>query len=146
MPQSPNTISYVCPACNQVNRVPESRITEHPVCGNCKRSLIQDHPIELTDANFQKFVARTSVLVIVDFWAAWCAPCRMMAPGFAAAAKQLAPQIVLAKLDTEASRQTAAGFEISGIPCLIAFRNGREVTRRSGVMGAEQIAQWARAI
>lgn len=135
-------MNLVCPACLAVNRVPESKLHDKPVCGKCKQALLPTHPIELTEATFAKFIAKTDVPVLVDFWAAWCGPCRMMAPAFAEAAIQLSPRILLAKLDTEAAPQTAARFNISGIPTIILFKAGREVARRSGAMSAQQIIQF----
>jgi thioredoxin 2 len=146
MSETSRTISFVCPNCGSVNRVPENRIDDGPICGKCKSRLAPGKPIELTDQSFDPFVSRTSVPVIVDFWAAWCGPCRMMAPAFDEAAKELAPRAILAKLNTEESRRTASGFNITGIPCLIAFRNGKEVARQSGVMSGAQIVQWVRSI
>ena len=139
-------LNFVCPSCSSVNRVPESRLNDQPVCGKCKQTLFPDHPVELTDANFQTFVTRTDIPVIIDFWAAWCGPCRMMAPAFAAAAAQLTPRILLAKLDTDSASRTASAFDIQGIPCLIAFRQGREIARQSGAMSTPQIVQWANSV
>ena len=139
-------LNFVCPNCLSVNRVPESRLGDQPVCGKCKQPLLPEHPVELTDANFEKFVSRTDVAIIIDFWAEWCGPCRMMAPEFAAAAAQLSPQILLAKLDTDAASRTAQAFNIQGIPCLIAFLNGGEIARQSGAMKTSQIVQWANSV
>ncbi|QEG25130.1 thioredoxin [Mariniblastus fucicola] len=146
MPDSKDILSYVCGNCAAVNRVPIGRVADGPKCGKCKQILIPDHPVELTDANFQKFVSRTTVPVVVDFWAQWCGPCRMMAPQFADAAKQLSPHTVLAKLDTEAASATAGGFNITGIPCMIAFRDGKEIARQSGALNVDQILQWVRGL
>ncbi len=137
-----STINFVCPNCLTVNRVPESRLQDNPICGKCKQPVIPDHPVELVDSNFQTFVSRTGVPVVVDFWAPWCGPCRMMAPAFAQAAAQLSPKVIFAKLNTDEAGRSAAPFDIRGIPCLIIFQNGKEVARQTGVMNAHQIAQW----
>lgn len=137
---------YVCPSCSSVNRVPDSRLSDSPVCGKCKSELLPDHPVELTDANFQVFIERTEVLTVVDFWASWCRPCLMMAPQFEAAAKILSPNYILAKLDTEAHSSSADPFQITGIPCLIAFRNGKEINRQSGAMDSDSIVRWVKEL
>ncbi len=142
-----DTLLYlVCSACGSVNRIPSAKRGDQPKCGNCKELLLPGRPVELTADTFSKFIQRTDLLVVVDFWAPWCGPCRMMAPQFAKAAGQLTPDVVLAKLNTDEAPAIANRFDISGIPCLIAFRHGREVARHSGVMDAGQIANWAREI
>jgi len=146
MTESETILNFVCPDCSTVNRVPEARTADAPVCGKCKNALIPATPVVLTDENFEAFISKSSMLVIVDFWASWCGPCRMMAPAYEAAAGQLAPDIILAKLNTDDARQSAAGFSIAGIPCLIAFRDGQEVKRQSGVMSESEIVEWARNV
>ncbi len=137
------TLSVVCAQCASINRIPFSKRLDKPICGKCQSSLLPAHPVSLSDASFAKFVSRCDVPIVVDFWAAWCSPCRAMAPAFEEAAIELSPDMILAKLDTDASPQTASRFAISGIPTLILFHRGNEITRQSGVMGTQQIKQWA---
>lgn len=132
-----------CPHCLSTNRVPEERLGDEPVCGRCGKPLLTDRPIELTDENFDAFVARTELPVVVDFWAAWCGPCRIMAPQFEAAARELKGRAVLVKVDSDASPRTAGRFAIRSIPTLIKLEGGREVKRQAGAVQSAQIVAWA---
>ena len=135
----------VCPYCNAVNRIPTARLGDHPKCGKCKSPLFTGYPVELNDQNFAKFISKSDLPIVVDFWADWCGPCKMMAPAFAQAAAQLEPNVILAKLNTEQAQQTAAQFGIRSIPSLLMFKNGREVARQAGAMSAPQIIQWVQS-
>ena len=132
-----------CPQCQATNRVPDERLRDDPVCGRCGQSLLPAAPVELDDSNFDAFVARSDLPVVVDFWAAWCGPCRMMAPQFEAAARDLKGRAVLVKVDSDASPRTAGRFAIRSIPTLVKLDHGQEVKRQAGVVQSSQIVAWA---
>ncbi|HHJ12935.1 MAG TPA: thioredoxin TrxC [Gammaproteobacteria bacterium] len=138
-------LHIVCPHCDAINRVPSERLNENPVCGKCKAPLFTGRPMELDDHNFSRHVDKSDLPVVVDFWAPWCGPCKMMAPHFNAAARELEPRVRLAKLNTEKAQRTAARFGIRNIPTLAVFRKGREIARQAGAMDARSLTAWIRS-
>jgi len=129
-----DAVLLVCAQCAQMNRIPAARLDDQPRCGRCKQPLVDGQPITLTDANFERFVSRSELPVVVDFWAAWCGPCKTMAPVFAQAAARLKPRVLLAKVDTDAAPLTASRYNIRSIPTLVVLRDGFEVARQSGAV------------
>jgi len=140
-----DTLHIVCPHCRSLNRVPESRLTDRPNCGQCHAPLFTGHPIRLTGQDFDLHASRADIPLIVDFWAPWCGPCRMMAPAYEEAAKSLEPHVRLAKVNTEEEQALAARFSIMSIPTLAVFRGGRELARQPGAMGLQDIVRWVRS-
>lgn len=132
----------VCPHCQTTNRVPAERSANDPVCAHCKNALLDGRPVELTDANFDRVTRRTEMPIVVDFWAAWCGPCQMMAPHFKQVAERFKGQVIFAKVDSDHNPQAAARFGIRSLPTLVLLRGGREVRRQPGAMQAPQITAW----
>jgi len=134
----------VCGQCATVNRVLQDRMDQTARCGRCKQLLFTGQPITLKEADFDAHVTRSDLPIVVDFWAPWCGPCRMMAPAFERAAGELEPAVRLAKLNTEDAPRIAERFGIRGIPTLAIFRGGNEIARQSGAMDYATLTRWIR--
>jgi thioredoxin 2 len=122
-----------------------NRLKDKPKCGNCHKLLFLAHPIELTVSNFHKHINGSGIPVVVDFWAPWCGPCKMMAPQFVQAAGRLEPAVRLAKVNTESEQGLGAQFNIHSIPTLVLFKNGIELARQPGAMGVDDIVRWVQS-
>ncbi len=139
------SLHIVCPHCHATNRVPPERLDASPNCGACHLALFAAQPIELTENHFNRHIAHNGIAVLVDFWAPWCGPCKMMAPAFAKAAATLEPKIRLVKINTEEQQNLAARYNIRSIPTLVLFKGGQEITRQAGAMSEQDLVLWAQA-
>ncbi len=135
-------VLVACPQCHSLVRVPEARAAERPVCPRCKAQVLSGQPVALDAGAFAAHVERATLPVLVDFWAPWCGPCRMMAPVLDRTAGERATQLRVAKVNTDEQAQLAGRFGIRSIPTLILFREGRELARQSGAIDAATLSRW----
>jgi thioredoxin 2 len=145
MTDATDKTQVVCTHCLTTNRIPSARAGDDPVCGSCGQPLLDGEVHALDESSFDRIASRTDLPVLVDFWAAWCGPCRMMAPQFEAAAKQLKGRALLVKVDSDANQQLSQRFGIRNIPTLLRLERGVETARQSGAVPAAQIAAFAKA-
>ena len=131
----------VCPSCTAKNRVPEEKLTENPHCGQCHQNLIRLAPVELNEKNFSEFIQYSDLPILIDLWADWCGPCKMMAPHFAEVAKAY-PQVVFGKIDTEQNPRLSQAFNVRSIPTLVLMNKTTEVARISGALRTPDLKQW----
>ena len=137
-----DSVHVVCVACQTTNRLPAARLGQGPRCGRCKRPLFNGEPAVLDRAGFGAQINGSDTPVVVDFWAPWCGPCKMMAPAFAQAAARLEPRVRLAKVNTEDEPELSARYGIRSIPTLMIFEQGREVARQAGAMDLGHLLRW----
>ncbi|MGI5309929.1 thioredoxin TrxC [Rheinheimera sp. WS51] len=131
-----------CSSCHSLNRVPDERLFQAPVCGKCKSGLFTGEPIELTAANFAAHANKSDLPLVVDFWASWCGPCKNFAPIFDQVAQELEPQFRFGKINTEQQQQLAAQFNIRSIPTLMIFKQGKIIAQQAGAFPKSAFLQW----
>jgi len=131
---APKHLTIRCQFCDTWNRVDAARAADRPKCGKCGKPMLLDRPLKLDDETFARTIAEAQVPVLVDFYADWCGPCKMMAPFVDELAREKQGLALIAKLDTDRAQRTAQQFDIRGIPTTIVFNGGKEVARQSGAM------------
>ncbi|MBR1168980.1 thioredoxin TrxC [Bradyrhizobium sp. DASA03005] len=134
----------VCPHCTSTNRIPVGKDARQAKCGRCRQHLFTGHPTPASIGSFVTHIQRNDIPVVVDFWAAWCGPCKAMAPVFERAAGEFEPELRFLKVDTEAEAELAARYNIQSIPTVMLFHKGNVIAQRAGAVGLEPLRQWLR--
>jgi len=140
-----NTLHLVCPHCNATNRVPSDKLQAELNCGKCHQPLLAAHPDNLGEAAFNAQLVKSELPMVVDFWAPWCGPCRMMAPAYEKVSQDMQGKARFVKVNTEDEQGLAATYNIRSIPTLAVFAGGREIARQPGAMSAPDLARWVSA-
>ncbi|HLS82098.1 MAG TPA: thioredoxin TrxC [Steroidobacter sp.] len=140
------SVHIVCSNCDSVVRVPHERLTENPLCPRCRAQLIDGKPHALTSSNFDRCLRRNDLPLVVDVWAPWCGPCRMMEPHFNTAAKRFAQRARFTKLNSDEESALASRFKIRGVPTLLVFRNGQEIARQTGALDSDALTRWLTSV
>jgi thioredoxin 2 len=140
-----NSVHLVCPHCNVTNRVPSDKLQAELNCGKCQEHLLTAHPDNLGEAAFNAQLAKSDLPMVVDFWAPWCGPCRMMAPAYEKVSQDMQGKARFVKVNTEDEQGLAAKYNIRSIPTLAVFAGGREIARQPGAMSAPDLARWVSA-
>ncbi len=143
-----SSLHIVCPHCDTINRVPRAKLVAEGAgggrCGQCHAALFDGHPLALDTVRFERHLAKGDVPLLVDFWAPWCGPCRMMAPEFERAAAELEPAVRLVKVNVDDEPALAQRFQVRSIPTLMLALQGHELARAAGARSAAQLVDWAR--
>lgn len=135
-------MKIACPHCLQLNQVPEERVKDGPACGKCRKAILLDKPITLTEDNFVALVQKSEMPVVIDFWAPWCGPCKSFAPVFSQAAKDFKTQFRFAKLNTDDEQRLGAKYNIRSIPTLMVIQKGKILANKAGAMPKNMLYQW----
>jgi thioredoxin 2 len=139
---SGQTRNIVCPHCDAINRIPTDKPAARAKCGRCHKALFSGKPLPVSAKSLAAQIQHNDIPVVVDFWADWCGPCKVMAPAFERVAAELEPEARFLKVDTEADRELAARYDIRSIPMLIMFRKGGIVAQRAGASAARSLRTW----